>query len=119
MARRLKQRLYRFGMHGAEYQRGGGAITQQLLDEKRRHLAGVFQIVIALLRREGVLVQPVQQLFAIGSYHFTLRIVNMGVDKPWHDHFTAVVAYPDAVGDLVVPLFPVAKPLHPPITNDQ
>ncbi len=55
---RLEQGIHRFGVDGAEHQRRGGAVSQQLLDEEGGHLAGVLEIVVAPLGREGVAIEP-------------------------------------------------------------
>ena len=44
-----------------------------------------------LLFDEGIILQPVEQLRAVGADHLGLRIVNVGVDKPRHDERAGVV----------------------------
>ena len=44
-----------------------------------------------LLFDERIIVQPVEQLRAVGADHLGLRIVNVGVDKPRHDERAGVV----------------------------
>ena len=91
LLRGAEQRVDRLLMHGAEHQRGGGAVRQQLVQEERRHFCRVIGTVILALHREGILVEPLQQLFAKGADHLGLRIMNMGIDKAGHDQFTAQI----------------------------
>ncbi len=87
----LEQSIDRFRVHAAEHQGGGGAVAQQFLEENLRHLVGVALVGELLFAREGVGVQPVQQLFAVGADHAGLREVDMGVDEPRGDQRVLVV----------------------------
>ncbi|MNO91496.1 hypothetical protein D3C76_830420 [compost metagenome] len=78
-------------MHAAEHQGGGGAVAQQFLEEDLRHLVGVALVGELLFAGEGVGVQPVQQLFAVGADHAGLREVDVGVDEARGDQRVLVM----------------------------
>ena len=44
-----------------------------------------------LLLDEGIVVEPVEQLRAVGADHLGLRIVDMGVDEAGHDEAAGVI----------------------------
>jgi hypothetical protein len=72
-------------VHAAEDQRGGGAVAQQFLDENVRDFIGVVLVGELAFAREGVGVEPVQQLLAVGADHAGLRQVDVGVDEAGGD----------------------------------
>ncbi len=78
------------GVHGAEHQGGGGAVAQQLAEEQVGHFAGVGRVGEGALGREGVGVQPVQQLLTVGGDHAGLRVVDVGVDETGGDQRVGV-----------------------------
>ena len=92
----LEEGVHRLRVHAAEYQGGGGAITQQFLEEDRRHVAGMRLVFELLLGGEGVGVEPVQQLLAVGGDHAGLRVVDMGVDETGGNQRVAVLGDFDA-----------------------
>ena len=58
-----------------------------------------------LLLDEGVVVEPVEQLRAVGSDHLGLRIVDVGVDEAGHDEAAGVIVndrVPRRAGENVV-----------------
>ena len=87
----FEQGIHRFRVHAAEYQCGGGAVAQQFLEEDLRHLVGVGLVGKLLFAREGVGVQPVQQLLAVGTDHAGLREVDVGIDETRGDQCVLVV----------------------------
>ena len=88
--RSAEQRVHRLRVHGAEHQCGGGAGAQQFLEEDTGHIGGVGRVGELLLGGEGVGVQPVQQLLAVGGDHAGLRVVDVGVDEAGGDQRIAV-----------------------------
>ncbi|VVO89709.1 hypothetical protein PS732_05318 [Pseudomonas fluorescens] len=72
-------------MNAAEHQRRGGAVAQQFLDENISHFIGVRLVAELTFAREGVSVEPVEQLFAVGADHAGLWQVDVGVDKARSD----------------------------------
>ncbi|MCY1290582.1 hypothetical protein D9M70_397360 [compost metagenome] len=85
-------------MHGAEHQRGGGAVAQQFLEEDAGDVGGMGLVGELLFGGEGIGVQPVQQLLAIGGDHAGLREVDMGIDEAGRDQGIAVFAHLDPGG---------------------
>ena len=116
---RLEQGIHRLGVNGAEHQRRGGAVSQQLFDKEGGHLAGIFEIVVTPLGREGVAVEPLQQLLAIGPHHLALGIVNVGVDKARHYHLAAVIPHPHFGRNAIFPILPLTEPVDAAVANDQ
>lgn len=57
-------------------------MANQLVNKKLRYLLRVIRIGKLALHQEGVGGEPLQQLFTKGADHFSLRIVNVGIDKP-------------------------------------
>lgn len=92
----FEQGVDRFRVHATEYQRGGGAVAQQFLEEDFRHLVGVRFVGELLFAGEGVGVQPVQQLLAVRADHAGLREMDVGVDKTRGDQRVLVVLHRDA-----------------------
>jgi hypothetical protein len=77
-------------VHGGEDHRRGGAVGQQRVEEERgagRATAGS----AGALGREGVAVQPVQQLGAVAGDDVELRAVHMGVDEARQQQPAALV----------------------------
>ncbi|MNI33083.1 hypothetical protein D3C73_870110 [compost metagenome] len=88
---RFEERVHRLRVHAAEHQRGGGAVAQQFLDENVRDLVGVGLVGELAFAREGVGVEPVQQLLAVGADHAGLRQVDVGVDEAGGDQRILIV----------------------------
>ncbi|RMU55545.1 hypothetical protein ALP26_05387 [Pseudomonas savastanoi pv. glycinea] len=78
---RIEKRLDRFFMHAAEHQRCGRTVAQQFLDEDVGHLRRMLGVGELAFAGEGVGVEPVEQLFAVGTDHAGLWQVDMGVDE--------------------------------------
>ncbi len=74
--------------------------------------------VILRFNREGVMIQPLQKLFAKCANHLCLRIVNVSIDKARHDQSAAQV-------DDRMPhqhrlaIFPAIQPHYASITQQQ
>lgn len=85
-------------MHAAEHQGGGGAVAQQFLDKDIRDFFGVCLVGELAFAREGIGVQPIQQLFAVGTDHAGLRQVDMGVDQAGSDQRILVMGDFDVGG---------------------
>lgn len=64
---------------------GGGAGRQQRIKEADRALARIVGILVAQFLRDHPLLQPGQQLLAIGADHARLGKVNMAVDEAGQD----------------------------------
>ena len=93
----FEEGVYRLLVHAAEHQCGGGAVAQQLLEEDAGHVGGMGFVGELLFGWEGVGVQPIQQLLAVGGDHPGLRIVDMGIDKTGGDQCVAVFGQLDAL----------------------
>ena len=97
MVRRLRradfgeQGLDRFGMHRPVDHGGGSAVAGELVEEEARDGGAVGGIGEALLLDEGVGVQPVEQLRAIGGDHLGLGQMDVGVDQARQDQAVGVV----------------------------
>ncbi len=78
---RTEKRLDRLFVHAAEHQRRGGTVAQQFLDEDVGNLRRMFGIGKLAFAREGVGVEPIQQLRAVRADHAGLRQVDVRVDK--------------------------------------
>ncbi len=87
----IEEGVHRFLVHTAEHQRGGGAVAQQFLEKHLGDFAGVRGVAEGALGGEGVGIEPVQQLLAVGSDHAGLRIVDMGVDETGRDQRVRVL----------------------------
>src|SRR5476649_631538 len=64
-----------------------------MFDEEFRHAPGVIRAVILLFSGERIALQPFEQLLAVSTDHFGLRIVDMGIDKARHDQLIAIIIY--------------------------
>ena len=78
-------------MHGREDECRGGAIAQQFVEKKVRHLAGMLRVGEALLGRKRVALEPFQQLLAVGGDDVGLRIMHVGVDEAGQKQLAVVV----------------------------
>ena len=87
----LEQGLRTDFVHGGEHDGAGGAVRPQGRQEALGALAGDIRVGIALLGREGVGVEPVQQGGAKAGDHVQLRAVHMGVDEARHQQAAAMV----------------------------
>ncbi len=104
----LEQRFHRLPVHAAEDQRGGGAVAQQFLQEDLGDLVGMGLVTELALGGEGIGVQPVQQLFAVGGDHPGLREMDVGIDEAGGDQRVAVLEDLD-VADLAEQGFGVTE----------
>ena len=87
-----KQRIHRLRMQGTKYQRGSGAVAEQLAHKKARDLCGIVGIGKLAFDGKSIGGQPLKQLFAESPDHFRLRIVDVGIDKARQQQLTAQVA---------------------------
>ena len=78
---RFKQGIDRLRMHTAKHQRRSGAIAQQFLEENIGNFVSMCLVGELVFAREGVGVEPVEQLLAIGTNHPGLRKVDVRIDK--------------------------------------
>jgi hypothetical protein len=72
--------------------------AQQFLDEDVRDFFGVGLVGELAFAREGVSVEPIQQLLAIGADHAGLRQVDVGVDQARCDQRILVMGDVDIGG---------------------
>ena len=86
-----QQRLGRADMHRREHHRAGAAVRQQRVEEQLGPGGGHRRIGVAHLGREGVGLQPVEQLGAVAGDDVELRAVHMGVDEAGHQQPAALV----------------------------
>ena len=90
--RRVEQRVDRRLVHRREHHRSGRAVGEQAVDEAAaRRLRAAAASAWRALGREGVGVEPVEQLGAVAGDHVELRAVHMGVDEAGHHQPAAVV----------------------------
>ena len=68
-----EERLGGFGSDGAIDDRRGRAVAEQLVEEEPGHPPGMGGIGELLLLDEGILLQPFQELLAVGADHLRLR----------------------------------------------
>ena len=104
-----EERLDRAGMDRAVDHRRGGARAQDLAEEQPRHPLGMGLIGELQLRGEGILLEPGQQLLAVGGDHLQLRIVDVGVDQAGQDQGALVGRDRDARRNPVRQLRKVAE----------
>ena len=78
-------------VHRAERHSRCGAVTHDQIIEPAGHRGAMFRRDKTGLFREGVIVQPIQQLIPPGGDHLHLREMHMGVDEPRHQQMRAVV----------------------------
>ena len=76
-------------MHRAEYQRRGGAVADEFVAEHARGRARDLLVGEGLLGRIGVIVEPVEQLFALRADDSGLDVVDVGVDEARRDQAPA------------------------------
>ncbi len=69
-------------MHGAIDHRGRGARADELVEKERGDPRAMLGIGEFLLFDESVIVEPVEQLRAVGAGHLGLRIMDVRVDEP-------------------------------------
>jgi hypothetical protein len=73
------------GVNGREDQRRERAVTQQLVVKRARDFARVGRVFELALGREGVALEPLEQVPAIRADHLDLRRVQVRVDEAWGD----------------------------------
>ena len=78
-------------MHRAEYQRGGGAVAQELVAKDARGLARHCLVGEGLLGDEGVGFEPLEQLTALRADDAGLHVVDMRVDEPRCDQAARMI----------------------------
>ena len=78
-------------VHGRKHHRAGGAVRQQRVEEALGAALRMQRIGQPRLGREGVRVQPVEQLGAVAGDHVELRAVHVRVDEAGQDQPAAVV----------------------------
>ena len=78
-------------MNRAKHQRTRRAVAQEFTHKKLCSLGADFRVFESHLRRESIILEPVQQLPTIGADNINLREMDMGVDKPRHDKVVFIV----------------------------
>ena len=116
---RFKQRVDRLRMHGAEHQRGRGAVLQQLLHKKLRNFLRIGRIGKLHFSRKGIGVEPFQQLFAVSADHLGLRKMNMGVDKARNNQLVWIMRDLHAGQQMRLSALPVAEPCDFAVLGNQ
>jgi hypothetical protein len=106
-------------MHGGENQGRGGAVGQQLVEEELGHLGCMGRIGEGRFRREGVALQPVEELGAVAADDVGLGVVDVGVDEAGHQVAPAVVGAGGAGGELGEQLGGGADFGHVTVLHDQ
>ena len=91
--RRFKDGVNRTRRGGAEDRGRGRAVALQLVDEEFSNALRVCPIVELRFSREGVLVQPLQQLRAVSANDLDLRIVDMRVNEARQQDRIGIVVY--------------------------
>ena len=87
----LEERLDRTPVYGGEHLCRGRAVGQQLVEEKLRRRARIDGIGKALFGREGIALEPVEQITAAGTDDIGLRIVNVRIDEARQDESLAML----------------------------
>ena len=90
--------LRRLRVHRAVDRRRGGAVARQLVQEEAGHRGGVRRLGEAQLLGEGVALQPVHELRAVGSDDLGLGKMDMGVDEARQDEAAGKVVDRRAFG---------------------
>ena len=106
-------------MHGAEHQRGGGAVFQQLLHKKCGDFLRIGWVRKLHFGRKSIGIQPFQQLFAVCADHFCLREMDVGVDKARNNQLIGIVLHLNLFRDQALPFIPWAKPLDDAIFTEK
>lgn len=82
-------------VHGAIGSGRGGAVAQQLVIKMRGDALGMGALDEAAFFREGIGVQPFQQIGGIGADDLHLREMQVHVDEAGHDEMRPVVFFLD------------------------
>ena len=99
LLRRFEERVDGVRVHRAETRDGRGAIAQALVQENFRDGACVRAIGELLLGDECVLLEPVEQLFAVCADDLRLRVVDVAIDESrQHERIGSVFLYRRAGG---------------------
>ena len=77
---------------------GGGAVAQEFIEEMYRDAFGMGRLDELALLREGVGVQPFQEVGSIGADDLHLRKVDMRIDETGQDEVRTMVDFLDAFG---------------------
>ena len=99
--------------------RRGGAVAQDLVQEEPGDARRVCGIGELLLLDEGVTVEPLEQLRAIGRDHPRLRIVDVGIDQAGQDQAVRVVIDCRPRRHFRQQVRGVACPSDPPVLDHQ
>ena len=87
----LEERIDGTGMHGRVADGGRGAVREQLIDEVACLLLGERRLCVVTLLREGVALEPADELLSPGADHVDLREVHVRVHEAGYDQATAVI----------------------------
>ena len=72
-----KESINRFFMNRSISHTGRSAVAKKFIYKETGYPSGIFRISKSLFRGIRIFVQPIEQLFAIHTYHFRLRIMDM------------------------------------------
>ena len=97
----------------------GGAVAQKLVQKEAGDAGGVRRIGELLLFDEGVPVQPLEELRAVGRDHLGLRIVDVGIYQAGQDHAVRIVIDGSAGRHFHQQLRGVPDPSDAPVLDDQ
>ncbi len=86
-----EERVDRLGVDGAIDARRRRALAEQLVEEEARHRLAVAEIGEFLLLDEGVFLQPIEKLRAVGADDAGLGIMDVRVDEAGHDELARPV----------------------------
>ena len=78
-------------MHGAIDHRGRGARADELVEKERGDPRAMLGIGESLFFDESVIIEPVEQLRAVGAGHLGLRIMDVRVDEPRTDQAARMI----------------------------
>ena len=115
---RGEQGFGRGRMRAAIRDRRGGAVAGELVEKERGVARRMGWIGEFLLLDESVLLQPLQELRAVGGDHLGLRKMNVRVDEARHDQRVGVAVDGDAGRKLRQQRRGIADRFDPAVTHD-
>ena len=86
-----EQRLCRMRMYGCICYTRRCPIPEKCIHKLFRHIIGIGTIVKILFRWEGIIVQPIQQLFPIHPNDVQLWKMNMGINHSRHYYHSGII----------------------------
>src|SRR5271166_423666 len=116
--RRREKRVDRLRMNRAIDHRRSRAATEQFVEKEVRDPRAMRGIAEFLLLDERVIVQPVEQLRAIGADDLRLRIVDMRIDESRHDEAARIFVDDCGLGRASEDVERLADPLDAPVLDE-